>query len=179
MHLLTFRRATETDVVPLVDLVTSAYRGDSSRQGWTTEADLLEGQRIDADLLVADIQAPDTVVLSAHLDGSVHAVDGCVLVRRTGPSTGYVGMFCVRPADQGRGLGKQVIAEAERFMSAEWGVTTAEMTVLDVRTELLAFYERRGYGRTGEHRPFPYGDERFGLPQRDDLRMEVLRKRIG
>lgn len=179
MPTLTFRRATEADVAALVDLVTSAYRGDSSRQGWTTEADLLEGQRIDDDLLLADLRAPDSVVLAAHIEGSDHLVDGCVHVRRTGPTTGYLGMFCVRPSGQGQGTGTEIIAEAERFMSAEWGVTTVEMTVLDARTELLAFYERRGYTRTGEHKAFPYGDERFGLPQRDDLRMEILRKTVG
>jgi len=176
---LTFRRATEADVPDLLSLVTSAYRGDSSRQGWTTEAHLLEGQRIDADLLLADLRAPDSIVVTAHADGSAHPVDGCVHVRRTAPSTAYLGMFCVRPAGQGQGLGKQVLAEAERLVVDEWGVSTVEMTVLDARTELLAFYERRGYVRSGEHRAFPYGDERFGLPQRDDLRMEILRKVVG
>lgn len=178
-----FRLATVPDIPAIVALVESAYRGDSSRQGWTTEADLLKGQRVDAEEVTADIANSHSVVLLATTDGASPVTDetllGCIHLTRTAPGTGYLGMFAVRPTGQGRGLGKQIIAEAERHLAQEWAVTTVEMTVLDARTELLAFYERRGYVRTGEHKAFPYGDERFGLPQRDDLRMEILRKQIG
>jgi ribosomal protein S18 acetylase RimI-like enzyme len=179
---VTFRFADSADIPELVALVESAYRGDSSRQGWTTEADLLEGQRIDAEGVQADIDRADSLVLLVVTEaGSGSPVTdtsllGCVHIARTAPGLGYLGMFAVRPGGQGLGLGKRILAEAERRMAQDWAITTVEMTVLDARTELLAFYERRGYVRTGEHKAFPYGDERYGLPLRDDLRMEILRK---
>jgi ribosomal protein S18 acetylase RimI-like enzyme len=89
---------------------------------------------------------------------------------------GYFGMFSVRPNLQGAGIGKAVLSEAERIAHDEWRVPTMRMTVIDIRDELIAFYERRGYRRTGIKKPFPYGDERFGVPKRDDLRFEVLEK---
>ena len=57
-----------------------------------------------------------------------------------------------------------------------WMLAALRMTVIDVRDELIAWYERRGYRRTGIRKPFPYGDTRFGVPRRDDLRFEVLEK---
>ncbi|CAM5420690.1 N-acetyltransferase OS=Streptomyces microflavus OX=1919 GN=Smic_03150 PE=4 SV=1 [Streptomyces microflavus] len=88
-------------------------------------------------------------------------------------------MFAVRPGAQGGGLGKVIIAEAERTARESWGVTEMQMTVISAREELIAWYERRGYRRTGRLTPFPYGDERFGIPQRDDLAFELLVKTIG
>jgi ribosomal protein S18 acetylase RimI-like enzyme len=88
-------------------------------------------------------------------------------------------MFSVRPGLQGGGIGKQVLAEAERIAREDWGLAVMRMTVIDIRAELIAFYERRGYHRTGIRKPFPYGDERFGLPLRDDLRFEVLEKELA
>src|SRR4030066_224370 len=81
-----------------------------------------------------------------------------------------------RPDWQGKGLGQAMLAEAERIARDEWGCREMQMTVITLRTELIAWYERRGYRRTGVFKPFPYGDARFGLPKRDALRMEVLRK---
>jgi ribosomal protein S18 acetylase RimI-like enzyme len=88
-------------------------------------------------------------------------------------------MFSVTPGLQGGGVGKQVLAEAERIAREEWACPAMRMTVIDIRDELIAFYERRGYARTGVKKPFPYGDARFGLPKRDDLRFEVLEKALG
>ena len=79
---------------------------------------------------------------------------------------------------QGSGLGKQLMAQAERYVQQHWGRSTMQMTVIDCRSELIAFYQRRGYVRTGITKPFPYGDERFGLPRRDDLRFEILQKTL-
>jgi ribosomal protein S18 acetylase RimI-like enzyme len=90
---------------------------------------------------------------------------------------GYFGLFSVRPELQGQGIGKALMTEAERIIRDDWGLPAIRMTVIDVRQELIAFYERRGYRRTGILKPFPYGDERFGRPRRDDLRFEVLEKR--
>jgi ribosomal protein S18 acetylase RimI-like enzyme len=169
---LHFRAATPADLDAIVALVTSAYRGDSSRAGWTTEADFLDGNRIDAEVLRTDIERPRSRVLLAERGGELLA---CAHVSQE-DSAGYFGMFSVVPGLQGGGIGKQVLAECERIARDEWRLPAMRMTVIDIRNELIAFYERRGYRRTGILKPFPYGDERFGLPRRDDLRFEVLEK---
>lgn len=168
------RAATPSDVEPLVALVTSAYRGEASRAGWTTEADLLGGARVDPDVLRADITGPRSKVLMMDDDGGPLAC-AHVAVRE---SAGYFGMFAVRPDRQGRGVGGALLAAAERLARDEWGQRVMRMTVIDVRADLIAWYVRRGYHRTGELRPFPYGDTRFGVPRRGDLRFEVLAKSL-
>ena len=169
---LTFRPATPADISMLVDLVTSAYRGDASRAGWTTEADLLDGLRIDADRIAADIERPQSVILLGEADGDVVA---CAHVA-VEDGAGYFGMFSVRPTLQGHGIGKRMLAEAERIAREDLLQGAMRMTVIDVRDELIDYYARRGYRRTGIHKAFPYGDERFGIPKRPDLRFEVLEK---
>ena len=177
---VSFRDATEADIPALVSLVTSAYRGDASRVGWTTEADLLDGQRIDPEVLRQDSLRPRSTVLIAERGGD-DATRGdlvaCAHVAADGDA-GYFGMFSVRPDIQGGGLGKAVLAEAERIVRDDWRLPVMRMTVIDVRDELIGFYERRGYRRTGTFKPFPYGDARFGIPLRDDLRFEVLEKML-
>ncbi len=169
-----FRAATEADIDAIVALVTSAYRGESSRAGWTTEADLLDGARIDPEVLRADIARDDSRVVLAERDGALLA---CAHVAIDGDA-GYFGMFSVVPGLQGGGIGKQVLAECERIVRDDWRLPAMRMTVIDVRDELIAFYQRRGYRRTGITKPFPYGDARFGEPKRGDLRFEVLEKTL-
>ena len=175
MDTLSFRTATPGDVNALVELVTSAYRGEVSRQGWTTEADLLEGQRIDPDVLRHDIDRPHSRILVAERDGELLACANVAVE----DGAGYFGMFSVRPDRQGGGVGKAMLAEAERVAHEEWRLPAMRMTVIDLRDELIAFYERRGYARTGIKKPFPYGDARYGIPRRDDLRFEVLEKPLA
>jgi ribosomal protein S18 acetylase RimI-like enzyme len=172
---LKFRAATLADVDAIIPLVESAYRGDASRVGWTTEADILDGQRIDRQLLFELVERSDARVLLAEQDAQLLAC--CELQDQDGIA--YFGMFSVRPGLQGAGIGNQVLAEAERIATREWGCKEMRMTVIDIRNELIAWYERRGYRRTGIHKPFPYGDERFGIPRRDDLRFEVLSKALS
>ena len=172
MDTLSFRPANHADIPALVALVTSAYRGDVSRQGWTTEADLLDGQRIDPDVLARDIGRARSRILVAERGGEMLA---CAHVAEE-DGTGYFGMFSVRPDLQGGGVGKAMLAEAERIAREEWQLPTMRMTVIDIRDELIAFYGRRGYARTGIKKPFPYGDERYGIPKREDLRFEILEK---
>ncbi|HJW06791.1 MAG TPA: GNAT family N-acetyltransferase [Rhodanobacter sp.] len=167
-----FRAATTVDVDAIVALVESAYRGESGLRGWTTESHLLDGQRTDATDVRALVERPDSRILLAERNGRL--VASCHVERQG--EAGYFGMFAVDPAGQGSGLGKQVLAEAERIAREEWHCRGMRMTVIVQREELIAWYGRRGYRRTGEYQPFPYGDERFGIPHRDDLRFEVLRK---
>lgn len=161
------RPARADDVDAVVALVESAYRGESSRAGWTTEADLLDGQRTDADEVASVL--PDLLLA---VDGE-DLVGCCVLACKE--AVGYFGMFAVRPVLQGGGVGTALLTAAEDRARAH-GLPAVEMTVLSSRAELIAYYLRRGYAETGETRPFPYGDERFGRPRTDDLAFVVLRK---
>ena len=171
---LEFRAATAADVDAVVALVESAYRGDSSRAGWTTEADFLEGRRTGPDDVLAQLAKPRSRVLLAEQGGELLA---CAHVA-VEDGAGYFGMFSVRPTLQGGGIGARVLEEAERIVRQEWGQAHMRMTVIDIRSELIAYYQRRGYRRTGVIKPFPDGDARFGLPTRDDLRFEVLEKAL-
>lgn len=169
---LAFRNAVPADVPAIVALVESAYRGDASRAGWTTEADLLDGQRVDA-MGVAEIIAKADSRILLGVSGARLRV--CCHIEKQDEAC-YFGMFSVQPKRQGAGIGKRMLAEAERIARDEWKCKKMEMTVISVRNELIAWYERCGYRRTGKFKPFPYGDERFGIPKRDDLRFEILEK---
>ncbi len=169
---VTFRLATPADVAVIVALVESAYRGDVSRKGWTTEADLLDGRRTDPTGVVELITKSGSCMLLGERDGALLA---CANLEKR-DDAGYFGMFSVRPDLQGAGIGRAMLAEAERIARDDWRCREMHMTVISVRDELIAWYERRGYRRTGIHSPFPYGDERFGIPKRDDLRFELLVK---
>lgn len=166
-----------SELSALSELVNSAYRGDSSRVGWTTEADLLGGQRTDVESLRAQLHATDSALLLAEADGG--RVIGCVFLERKLAGEAYLGMLTVAPDAQGGGLGKAILARAEQYAARTWGVTSVSMTVIAQREDILAWYERRGYHDSGETQPFPYGDPRFGLPRRKDLYFKVLRKRLA
>jgi ribosomal protein S18 acetylase RimI-like enzyme len=174
---LQVRDAGPDDVDDIVALVESAYRGNVSRAGWTTEADLLDGRRTDAEA-VSDIVGGPGVVLLAEADGTL--VGCCRLEPVSGAEgesrTCYFGLFAVAPQRQGAGIGDRLLAAAEEAARHRFGAARLEMTVIAQRDALIAWYERRGYARTGETRPFPYGDERFGIPRRDDLHFVVLIK---
>lgn len=213
MPALTYRFATSADVPAVVALVESAYRGESSEQGWTSESHLIGGQRTDPGMIEDTLARPGSHILLAEEDGVLRVCcelnapsagdpkaalfaaiegDGDGLTADAtmdapdhgcGPGhsptgTAYFGMFAVDPTLQGGGYGRQVLAEAERIARDDFGANAMEMTVIRQREALIAWYERRGYAQTGERRPFPYGDERFGLPKRDDLEMVVLAKAL-
>lgn len=168
------RTATPNDVTHLVTVVHAAYR-DPDDRGWTTEAGLLGGQRIDAAMLEEILGSPGTTVLVAETDGRIV---GCGAVSLGDPPTATFGMFAVHPTHQSLGIGHQLLETAER-RAAESGCVAMDLDVIDVRTELIAWYRRRGYVPTGATKPFPYGDHRFGIPRRDDLRFTTLSKRLS
>jgi ribosomal protein S18 acetylase RimI-like enzyme len=170
---LQFRKATPNDAQRIVDLVNSGYRGDASRAGWTTEADYLVGARTDVNEVCALITGDNTAILlclmSDELVGSVH-------LQRTGDAA-YLGMFVVKPALQGQGIGKHFMQASEEFVRNEWQVRRVQMTVITLRHELIAYYERRGYRRTGILKPFPIEDKR-STALVDELQFEVLEKQL-
>ncbi len=175
---LHFRTATPEDVEAIVALIESAYRGDASRAGWTTEADFLDGRRTGPEDILEQVTSPGRCMLLAQRPasgGKAGELLACALLA-VEDGAGYFGMFSVRPTLQNAGIGKALLAHAERIVCADWKLPAMRMTVIDIRAELIAWYQRRGYRRTGIFKPFPYGDPRFGLPKRDDLRFEVLEK---
>lgn len=172
------RPATDDDVPAVVALVQSAYRGDASRAGWTTEADLLDGQRADDAMVRALLAAPGSAVLVLDDDPAAGgALLACCHVQERADGSCYVGMLAVRPEAQARGLGRVMLGAAEARARAA-GADRLEMTVIAQRAELIAWYERLGFADTGERSPFPYGDDRFGLPRRPDLEFRHLARSL-
>jgi GNAT superfamily N-acetyltransferase len=167
--------ARRDDLVPLHALIESAYRGDTARRGWTHEADLLDGQRTDEAALTAILDDPCQRILVVR-EGE--AIIGCVALTDKGDGVCYLGLLTVAPDLQAAGLGRRLIAAAEQAAKAAFGARRIEMTVITQRAELIAWYERRGYARTGERRPFPHGDTRFGIPRDDSLAFIVLDREV-
>jgi len=163
--------AEAAEVAEIVTLVNSAYRGETSRRGWTTEADFLDGQRTNAEEVAELIGTPDSLILTAFIDGQL---SGCMHLQKQG-TTALLGMFVIAPALQGRDLGKQFLAHAELMVQRDWKCRQMSMAVISLREELIAYYERRGYRRSGRFMPFPV-DIRFGIPKVENLRFEVLEK---
>lgn len=165
--------ATKEDIPALVDLVNSAYRGDYSKRGWTTEADLLKGAlRIDIPVMKQQIDDPDSVILKYTDAGGL--IKGCVYLRKREAKI-YLGMLTVEPSAQAYGIGKQLLAASEVY-AAEHGFSVIQMTVISERHELIAWYNRHGYFFTGKTKPFTV-DERFGVPVHD-LSFIVLEKNV-
>ena len=171
MHL---EPATAADLSALHALVESAYRGDSARRGWSHEADLLDGQRTDLAALGAMVRDTGQHLLVFRDNDALRA---CVALTDKDHGLAYLGMLTVDPDHQSGGLGKLILAAAEDH-AAGFGASRVEMTVIAQRRELIAWDERRGYALTGERRPFPSSDPRFGRPRRDDLEFVVLEKRL-
>ncbi len=166
-----FFRAKREEAPAIARFVNEAYRGEASKKGWTTESDLLGGQRTDEREVSALIASPASMILCCcdreGLLGTIHILL-CA-------GTAQFGMLAVRPSMQGKGTGKRLLREAEKVAVSIRGTKRAEMAVLTFRLELISFYERLGYARTGRFRDFPE-DPRFGVPKVAGLRFEFLEK---
>ncbi|KAK4233959.1 acyl-CoA N-acyltransferase [Achaetomium macrosporum] len=176
-----FRVATPEDAPRIYRLVQSAYRGEESKQCWTTARDLLSGDRIDIAGIIAKINDPDSVILLAtDIDTLGADLVGCCEVTRGTSQLAYFGLLAVSPCRQGGGIGKQVLAYAEDYSRRIWGVRRLELTVVWIRTELIQWYMRRGYRKIGET-PFPHEElENIkGAALRQNLYLDVMAKDLG
>ena len=168
----TITKAVLADAAALNRLVNSAYRGDSSKQGWTTEAYLLDGTRIDEAAVAELLDNPNTTILKYSAGSTIL---GCVELREE-KSKLYLGMLSVAPNTQGKGIGKKLMAAAEDHAKS-FGIDAIFMTVISVRKELIDWYVRHGYQLTGERKPFVVPDTRWGIPKQE-LEFVVLEKKL-
>ncbi|KAL7930785.1 acyl-CoA N-acyltransferase [Trichoderma chlorosporum] len=173
---LSIREATPADVPVILALVRSAYRGESSRAGWTTEAGLVDDQRIDEAGLLAKINEPFGAVLVAQ-DDAGETVACCEILKQS-DTLGYFGLFAVNPLRQAGGIGRTVLAAAEEYAKTTWGIKEIEMSVIWPREELIQYYIRRGYTLTQKTKPFPYAQLVGGKALRDDLYFSILIKAL-
>lgn len=149
--MIVIEAASPADAPALKALVEAAYRGNSARRGWNHEADILDDERVAPGEIEAMLDDPAVTMLVAR-EGA--ALTGCVAVTRKSAELAYLGMLSVAPDLQSSGLGGRLLDAAEHSARAR-GIAAIEMTVIDSRESLIAWYERRGYARTGETRPFP------------------------
>jgi GNAT superfamily N-acetyltransferase len=170
--------ATLDELPAIAALVNGAYRGEGAKQGWTTESHYIDGQRTDAAALRADLEANPAAQLLTLRDAPAGPLLGCVWLEPAEGDVWYLGMLTVRPDLQDRRLGRGLLEAAERY-AAGLGARRIRMTVVNVRAELIDWYERRGYAQSGERRPFPYGEPLFGVPKRPDLEFVVLEKALS
>jgi len=169
--------AVEADYAAIVELANLAFRGSGSVASWNIETGIIEGQRLNESLLREDLAAKPEAQLLTYRDDAQGALLGTVWLDERKNGVWNLGLLTVRPDLQNRQLGRALLAAAERF-AKERGGSRIRMTVVNVRDSLIAWYERRGYRLTGETQPFPYGDERYGRPLREDLHFVVLEKDI-
>ena len=168
--------AVEADYPAIIDLANLAYRGTGPSASWNIE-NFIEGQRLNDSLLREDLAAKPGAHLLTYRDTLDGPLLGTVWLDPRKDGIWYLGLLTIHPDLQKRKLGRTLLTAAEDF-AKQRGARRVQMTVVNVRDILIAWYERRGYTLTGETRPFPYGDERFGKPTRDDLYFVVLQKDI-
>ena len=174
-----YRYAQKADTDALVELIERAYRSEDASGRWTSEAHLLKGPRTNHAEIEDLISRDETRFLLAEIDGNLA---GCCLLQGLPPEPGnkinaaYFGMFAINPDAHGSGLGKKVIAQAERCVQELWQCNQMVMTVINVRTALIEWYERRGYRLTGATLPFPFS-ETSGETTRD-FHLAEMRKAL-
>jgi ribosomal protein S18 acetylase RimI-like enzyme len=166
------QEATTVDYPAVIEMTNRAYRDISGQAEWKVET-LIRGTRIDESLLRDDLAASGARLLIWRDTAGAHI--GHVRLEDSGDGSWYLAMLTVKPDIQDSGFGRQLLAAAENF-AKKHGARRMRLSVVHQRAELIAWYERRGYARTGETEPFPYGDDRFGRPIREDLFFEILEK---
>ena len=176
--MLNFHKAELSDAEAIAKLVNSAYRGESSRAGWTTEVELLDGLRTTTQEVAKIIKSERAFILIGVLKDEVVATICCEWQELAGKNTVHFGMIAVKPTQQNKGYGKSIIQAAETITMREWRVVGFHMAVISLRQELIAFYERLGYVRTGEFSDFPQNPEMW-QPKVEGLNLQYLAKLVG
>ncbi|MGH6616360.1 GNAT family N-acetyltransferase [Sphingomonas sp.] len=167
--------AQDGDVPAIVALMNLAYRGDEA--GWNTEAGYIDGDRTSEPFLRDEIATKPHATLLIWRDEADDRLRGCVWLEPLDEGHWYLGSLTVDPRLQNAGAGRRLLAASEAWVRARGGAEIS-MSVVNVRDGLIAWYARRGYEPTGDIRPFPYGDDRFGIPRRDDLHFVILRRAL-
>lgn len=165
-------KATIADIPALNLLINSAYRGESSKKGWTTEANLLEGKRTNESELEEIINNPKNTILKFTENDKI--IGSVLLVEKEQQL--YLGMLTVSPELQNSGIGKKMLAEAENHAKS-LGLSSIIMTVISVREELIAWYKRHGYEDTGEREAFPQSEIHITISE-EPLEFIFLEKKI-
>ncbi|MEI7916647.1 MAG: GNAT family N-acetyltransferase [Methylophilaceae bacterium] len=171
--MLSFHKAELSDAISIAELVNSAYRGEISRAGWTTEADLLDGLRITTPEVATLIKREDAFVLVGVLRDQIIASIACEHLE----NTAKFGLIAVKPTLQNKGYGREMIKAAEAITAREWRVAGFYMSVITLRTELIEFYERLGFERSGQFEDFPENPALW-QPKVQTLALEYLVKLI-
>ena len=169
-----FRAANKPDTEAIANLVNKAYRPEPGASGWTHESDLVSGNRINIHQVAEIMSKPDSVILVGLKNSEIAA---CLHIEKVA-SNSYIGLFAVNPTLQGMGIGKQLLAHAERYASENFGAERFILVVVSSRNELISFYQRRGYQRTGSVMDYSLLAG-AGTPKHDNLKIEVLEKRSG
>lgn len=178
MH-IEFTQADQSHIDRIVTLVNSAYRGETGKKGWTTESDLLDGQRTDSESIADIINKEDSVILIAEdeeADAEAETLVGCVHLEKQGTDL-HLGMLTVSPNYQNKKIGKMLLSEAEAFADF-WDCTHVAIEVITQRSELIAWYEKRGFVPTGEFKEFPMDNPKFGIPKVSELRFQIMKKKV-
>lgn len=169
-----FRIATLDDAPRIQDLVESAFRAEDSRPGWTADMILGRGFSFSVAQVVTQITKPDGAILVAFNDSG--SLVGSVEVTKRS-DMGRISMLSVDTHQQQAGLGRKVLAHAEDYCQKTWGVTKLGLDALSTRKLLIGWYERNGYKKTGETRPFPV-KEVDGVALEHDLCFVELEKEV-
>ena len=175
--MLHFHKAEISDTQTIAALINSAYRGECSRKGWTTEADILEGARTTTKEVASIIKRDDAFILIGSFNDEIVATMCCECQELAFKSTSHFGMIAVKPTRQNKGHGKSLIKAAEAITVREWRVVGFHMAVISIRHELIAFYERLGYIKTGEFKDFPENSALW-QPKVEGLNLQYLAKVI-
>ena len=175
--MLNFHKAELVDAAAIAKLINSAYRGESSRKGWTTEADILDGVRTTTAEVGKIIKSEHAFMLIGVLHDEIVASICCQWQELAFKDTVHFGMIAVKPSLQNKGYGKTLIQAAEAICFREWRVVGFHMAVISIRHELIAFYERLGYKRTGEFAEFPQNPDLW-QPKVEGLSLQYLAKLV-